>query len=542
MQSGLAGLRGAIIAAWEEDLRAVRQDRYEVGRAREALLFIQRFYGLISDLRPAIQRAWGPRGHVHVVASADIGGPGCRVSQSRIRLRARGETVTAELFSYVDGASRPNPAAGLDRSIRVVDVDPMALVGDLYRTAVDFLSFALGLDLVLGGFGWLYEHVAALHFVESGRWPTVGDVYRRATREFAVSDSFESVLGLFAPQAHVHGSNGSNGHPAPVDGVEMRLSLEQLHRYLESHEDLENFLKVVRVAVEADQQDRRVTSEQVGETLGLDDLATMKLGRLIAASPDIARDVEASDDYATWSFLPSYNVHFFRRAHSMEDFVAIETSLVPRAASDGATTTSPGGTSFKIEESASVLPDGIVTFLMTDVVDSTPLWLQSRGAMYQAMRRHDALLTAAIEANGGTVLKERGEGDSFFAVFLRATDAVVAAVEAQRALQSEAWPDRLPLRVRMAVLTGEADATDRDYRSPAVNRCAKLRRRAVGHQVLVSETTYSIVADILRDDISLASVGKRRLEGHDRQEEIYVVQHAEVVLESTVGDDEVVTA
>src|SRR5881628_2487993 len=154
------------------------------------------------------------------------------------------------------------------------------------------------------------------------------------------------------------------------------------------------------------------------------------------------------------------------------------------------------------------------------------------------MRRHDQLLTQAIEANGGIVLKERGEGDSFFAVFPRATDAVVAALEAQRAVQSEPWPDGLDLSVRMALLTGEADAQDRDYRSPAVNRCAKLRRRAVGNQILVSETTYSIVADILRPDIVLASVGKRRLEGHDRPEEVYVVQHPEVGLEAgVVGDD-----
>jgi class 3 adenylate cyclase len=159
--------------------------------------------------------------------------------------------------------------------------------------------------------------------------------------------------------------------------------------------------------------------------------------------------------------------------------------------------------------------------------------------MYQAMRRHDQLLTSAIEANGGIVLKERGEGDSFFAVFPRATDAVVAAVEAQVAVRSEPWPQGLPLAVRMAVLTGEADAADRDYRSPAVNRCAKLRRRAVGNQILVSETTYSIVADILRSDIRLLSVGKRRLEGHDRPEEVYVVQHDEVTLEAAVVEDEV---
>jgi class 3 adenylate cyclase len=158
------------------------------------------------------------------------------------------------------------------------------------------------------------------------------------------------------------------------------------------------------------------------------------------------------------------------------------------------------------------------------------------------MRRHDQLLTAAIEANRGFVLKERGEGDSFFAVFHRATDALVAALDAQTGLMSEPWADRIPLAVRMAILTGEADAQDRDYRSPAVNRCAKLRRRAVGNQILVSETTNSIVADILRPDMQLLSVGKRRLEGHDRPEEVYVLQHAEVQLEGAVTEDETIVA
>src|SRR5256885_7536145 len=74
MQPGIVGLRGALAAPWEEDLRAVRQDSFDMGRGREALFFIQKFYGLISDLRPQIQRAWGPGGHVHVVDSPEIGG------------------------------------------------------------------------------------------------------------------------------------------------------------------------------------------------------------------------------------------------------------------------------------------------------------------------------------------------------------------------------------------------------------------------------------------------------------------------------------
>lgn len=538
MQAGIVGLRGALMAAWEDDLRAVRRDSYDVGRGREPLVFIQRFYGLISSLRPQIQRAWGAGGHVHVVDAPEIGGPGPRVSQSRIRLRNHGEFVSVELFSYANGVSRPNRGAGLDRDIRVAEIDPLAYVTEIYRTAVDFLQIALNLDLMLSGSQWLYEHAAAIHFVTTGRWGSVAEIYRGVAREFAVSDSFEGMLGLVGPKADPEPANGSPGSNGSTDGVEMRLTIEQLQRTLDAKPDLDNFVRLVQVAVAADQGDRRVTSGEIAESLQVDSLAIAKLGRLLAQSPDVCREVELSSDFDSWSFLPSYNVHFFRRVHAIDDFLAIERTLLPRVAAEGATTTSPGGSTFKAEDGAT-LPDGIVTFLMTDVVESTLMWLQSRASMYQAMRRHDQLLTSAIEANGGVALKERGEGDSFFAVFQRATDAVAAALEGQQAIQSEEWPQGISLSVRMALLTGEADAADRDYRSPAVNRCAKLRRRAVGRQVLVSETTYSIVADILRDDIQLVSVGKRLLEGHERPEEIYVLQHPDVKLELAVAPDEV---
>jgi class 3 adenylate cyclase len=538
MQPGIVALRGALMAAWENDLRAVRQDSFDLGRGREPLVFIQRFYGLISAMRPQIQGAWGPGGHVHVVDSPDIGGPGPRVSQSRIRLRNRGEFVSVELFSYANGASRPNHGAGLDREIRVAEIDPLVYVTEIFRTTIDFLQTALNLDLMLTGSGWLFEHSAAVHFVTTGRWASVGEIYRMVTREFAVAVSFESVLLELGPKFETESVTGSQGSSGSADSVEMPLTVEQLQRTLDAQPDLEKFVRLVQVAVAADHEDRRVTSEEIAESLQVDGLAITKLGRLLAQSPDVCRDAEFSAEFDSWSFLPSYNLHFFRRVHAIEDFLTLERTLLSRAAAEPATTSSASGSVFKVEDGAA-LPDGIVTFLMTDVVESTLMWLQSRASMYQAMRRHDQLLNAAIEANGGVVLKERGEGDSFFAVFQRATDAVAAALEGQRAVQSEEWPQGMNLSVRMAVLTGEADAADRDYRSPAVNRCAKLRRRAVGGQVLVSETTYSIVADILRDDIQLVSVGKRLLEGHERPEDIYVLQHPDVKLELEVSPDEV---
>src|SRR5207244_9159196 len=115
---------------------------------------------------------------------------------------------------------------------------------ELYRTAVGFLQVALNIDLMLGDATWLFEHAATSYFVAAARWPTVGEVYRRTNREFAVADSFETVLGLLAPggESNASGSANGSGH----DELELRLSIEQLQRYVEPQPDLENFLRIDR--------------------------------------------------------------------------------------------------------------------------------------------------------------------------------------------------------------------------------------------------------------------------------------------------------
>src|SRR5262245_26076851 len=73
------------------------------------------------------------------------------------------------------------------------------------------------------------------------------------------------------------------------------------------------------------------------------------------------------------------------------------------------------------------VPTGTVAFLLTDVEGSTALWEQQPQAMRAALVRHDALVERAVEQHAGAVVRPRGEGDSRFAVFARATDAVAAA-------------------------------------------------------------------------------------------------------------------
>src|SRR6202171_5236428 len=139
------------------------------------------------------------------------------------------------------------------------------------------------------------------------------------TRERAIEYSFERVAAMFAPVqvssgSHgsngpngSYGSNGSNGSNGAVSAdSEVTLTLEQLHRSRYSERDLDNFIQAVRLAVAADQESHRLTSEEVARELNLDELATIKLGRLLALSPEVCRDSGVEPGYSTRSFLPSH--------------------------------------------------------------------------------------------------------------------------------------------------------------------------------------------------------------------------------------------
>ncbi|MGE5137978.1 MAG: adenylate/guanylate cyclase domain-containing protein, partial [Rudaea sp.] len=167
------------------------------------------------------------------------------------------------------------------------------------------------------------------------------------------------------------------------------------------------------------------------------------------------------------------------------------------------------------------LPTGIVTFLLTDLEGSTRLWEQAPDAMRTAMARHDALIEAAVAAGGGVVVRPRGEGDSRFAVFSDAPNALSSAAEMQRALYSEPWQTPSPLRIRIGLYTGQADVREGDYYGTAVNRCSRLRGAAHGGQTLVSETTYGLVGDSLPRGIALADLGEYRLRDVRQPERIY---------------------
>jgi DNA-binding SARP family transcriptional activator len=169
------------------------------------------------------------------------------------------------------------------------------------------------------------------------------------------------------------------------------------------------------------------------------------------------------------------------------------------------------------------LPDGVVTFLLTDIEGSTGLWDQDPQHMAPALLRHEAVIGDVVHAHDGRLLKSRGEGDATLSAFLKATDAAEAAVEIQRRLQHEPWPGGLDLPTRIALHTGEAELRDGDYYGGTLNRAARIRGLAAGGQVLVSHATHDLVADILPADTQLINLGIRELQGLRRDETVYAL-------------------
>ena len=126
-----------------------------------------------------------------------------------------------------------------------------------------------------------------------------------------------------------------------------------------------------------------------------------------------------------------------------------------------------------------LLPTGTVTLLLADVEGSTRLWETQAEVMTAAIARLNHVVCDVVAAHDGVRPVEQGEGDSFVAAFARASDAVAAALQLQRAPLA-------PIRLRIGVHTGEVQLRDEgNYAGPTINRTARLRDLGHGGQTAV---------------------------------------------------------
>jgi predicted ATPase/class 3 adenylate cyclase len=155
------------------------------------------------------------------------------------------------------------------------------------------------------------------------------------------------------------------------------------------------------------------------------------------------------------------------------------------------------------------LPTGTVTLLFTDLEGSTRL-LQLLGKRYaDVLAECRDLMRAAFQQHHGHEVDT--QGDAFFVAFARASDAVSAAVTAQRALAGHSWPEGAPVWVRMGLHTGEPDLASEGYVGLSVHHAARIMSAGHGGQVLLSQVTCDLVEHDLPEKVSLRDLGEYRL-------------------------------
>ncbi len=135
--------------------------------------------------------------------------------------------------------------------------------------------------------------------------------------------------------------------------------------------------------------------------------------------------------------------------------------------------------------------------------------LQELGDGYaDVLAEHHRMLREEFARYGGVEVGT--QGDSFFVVFAKASDALAAAEAAREALADG------PIRVRMGLHTGEPMVTEEGYVGIDVHRAARIAGAGHGGQILVSQATRDLAgADRLRD------LGVHRLKDLAAPERLY---------------------
>jgi class 3 adenylate cyclase len=162
--------------------------------------------------------------------------------------------------------------------------------------------------------------------------------------------------------------------------------------------------------------------------------------------------------------------------------------------------------------SDAAFPTGTVTFLFSDIEDSTALVRRVGNETFAAIRvEHRRLLRAAFSAHGGIEIDTAGDG--FFVAFDSAREGVEAAIEGQRALAEFSWPEGAVVRVRMGLHTAEPHLGADGYVGVGVHRAARICDAGRGGQILVSNATAGIVEDAELPGVGIVDLGEHRLKG-----------------------------
>jgi adenylate cyclase len=165
-------------------------------------------------------------------------------------------------------------------------------------------------------------------------------------------------------------------------------------------------------------------------------------------------------------------------------------------------------------------PDGTVSILFSDIEGSSSLTQQLGDDRWMdLLATHNTIVRAQLDEHGGYEVKSQGDG--FMVAFPTARQAILCAIDIQRALHRRATRSDFPIRVRIGIHTGEAIHRQGDFFGRSVVLAARIAAHARGGDILTSALTRDLVAE--RGDIQLRDAGETEFKGLDGRHRLYGV-------------------
>ncbi|MGH7332661.1 MAG: adenylate/guanylate cyclase domain-containing protein [Candidatus Rokuibacteriota bacterium] len=168
------------------------------------------------------------------------------------------------------------------------------------------------------------------------------------------------------------------------------------------------------------------------------------------------------------------------------------------------------------------LPSGYVTFLLTDIEESTRLLHRLRDRYAALLAEVRAIIRNCVQRVGGREVDARA--DEFFAVFDRAPAALAAALAIERTVRGRTWPEDVDVRLRTGIHSGRPLLTDTGYVGLPVHTAARICSAAHGGQILLSSAARDAVGRRRPPGARLRSLGPHRFRGLREPQVLFQVE------------------